>query len=206
MAVVSTALNIRPGRPIHGICLQNEYHEWGASPANMHAYAVDPMVLIDAALSAIKFLFRNDSGCVDSISPDLILIIHNPLMPQLLKKLTDIGANLGGVGVAELSLQFSNDLAEGSLAVAAFEHLASRALELNRSFRKENHADFLCSDLTFCSPAASCRQPLPAGILGRGHASGISRRNPSQINSSSREVGNQSRFLHFARFAPLRSE
>ncbi len=62
------------------------------------------MMLTDAALSAIKFLFKNDSGCVDSISSDLTLIIDDPLMPQLLQKLADVGANLCRVGFCELGL------------------------------------------------------------------------------------------------------
>jgi len=116
---VSTAPNIRPGVPTHVICRQIEYHECGASPPNMHAYAADPIMLTDAALSAIKFLFKNDSGCVDSISSDLTLIIDDPLMPQLLEELADVSSNLRWIGFGELGLQFCDDLGEGALAVAA---------------------------------------------------------------------------------------
>ena len=45
---------------------------------------------------AIQFLFRNDSECVDSFSLDFILIINNPLMPQLLEEMADVGADLVG--------------------------------------------------------------------------------------------------------------
>ena len=45
---------------------------------------------------AIQFLFRNDSECIDSFSLDFILIINNPLMPQLLEVLISFGAILVG--------------------------------------------------------------------------------------------------------------
>ncbi len=56
------------------------------------------------------------------------LIVYDPLVAQLLEKLADVGANLGGIGVAELSLQFCDDLAEGALAVASLQNLPSLSL------------------------------------------------------------------------------
>jgi hypothetical protein len=101
------------------------------------------MTLIDAALSTIKFLFGNDSGCVDSISPDIILIIDNPLIPQLLQKLADVSPDFPRIGHAELSLQFGDDLREGALPVAALKHLASGTLQFDRSFGKEDYANLI---------------------------------------------------------------
>src|SRR4029077_1373411 len=62
------------------------------------------------------------------------LVIHNPLVPQLLQELADVGANLGGIGVAELGLQFCDDLAEGAVTVAALQNLAPCALQLDCAF------------------------------------------------------------------------
>src|ERR1022692_433493 len=94
-----------------------------------------------------------------------LLIVDNPLVPQLLQKLADVGANLGGIRVAKLGLQFSDDLAEGTLPVAALQHLPSRALQLDRAFGKQDYA------LLFApSPAATGRQARLAGILRRRHA------------------------------------
>src|ERR1700691_1120693 len=96
------------------------------------------------------------------------LIINDPLVPQLLEELADVGANLGGIGVRELSLQFSDDLAEGALAVAALQDLTSCALQLDCSFERQDHPV-----LFGASPAATGGQAGLAGILGRGHASAL---------------------------------
>jgi hypothetical protein len=47
-------------------------------------------------------LFPDAWAACQSVS--WLLIIHNPLVAQLLKKLADVGANLGRIGVAELGL------------------------------------------------------------------------------------------------------
>jgi len=49
-------------------------------------------------------------------------------------ELADVGADLGGIGICELGLQFFKDLAERALAVAAFEHLTSCALQFDCAF------------------------------------------------------------------------
>jgi hypothetical protein len=64
------------------------------------------------------------------------LIIDDTLALELFEELADVGADFGGVGLGELSLEFSYDFAEGALTVTAFEHLASRALKVDRPFRK----------------------------------------------------------------------
>jgi hypothetical protein len=104
------------------------------------------------------------------------LVIHDPLVPELLEKLADIGANLGGIGVAELSLQFCNDLPEGALAVAPLEHLSSGALQFDCAFGKQDDTFFLAAGLTLRSPAATGCQAGLAGILGRRHVSVVSRK------------------------------
>jgi len=82
------------------------------------------------------------------------LIIHNPLVAELLQKLADVGADLGGIGICELGLQFFKDLAERALAVAAFEHLTSCALQFDCAFGEQDYA-FFGAGLAFCSPSAS---------------------------------------------------
>src|ERR1700728_807593 len=91
-------------------------------------------------------------------------------MPQLLKKLADVGANLCRIGIPELSLQFCNDLGEGALAVAALEHLPPRPLQLDRAFGEQDHAFFVASFI-FRPPAAAHCEARLAGIFGRRHVS-----------------------------------
>lgn len=97
------------------------------------------------------------------------LIVDNPLMPQLLKKLADVAANFGWVGYAELSLQFCDDLSEGALTVAALEYLASGALQLDCALGKKDYALF--ARFTLRTPAATGGQSGLAGIFRRRHAS-----------------------------------
>ena len=56
------------------------------------------------------------------------LIIDDPLVAQLFEELADVGANLDGIGFAELGLQFCDDLGEGSLAVTALQDLSPCSL------------------------------------------------------------------------------
>ena len=59
-------------------------------------------------------------------------------------------ANLCRIRIVELLLQFRDDLAERALAVAAFEHLSSGALQLDCAFGKKDDAILLTS-----APAAT---------------------------------------------------
>jgi len=97
-------------------------------------------------------------------SPSPSLVVDNPLVPQLLQELADVGANLRRVRVAELSLQFCDDLGEGALAVATLEDLTACALEFHCAFGEQDHACFFCA-----APAASGGQAGLTGVFGRGH-------------------------------------
>src|SRR5579863_3797036 len=100
-------------------------------------------------------------------------VVDDPFLLQLLEKLRDVVANLFRVRFIKLCLQFGNDFAEGALPVAALEHLASGALQLDGAFGKKNHAVLFGS-----SPAATGGQPRLAGILRGSHqASTLSMRN-----------------------------
>lgn len=69
------------------------------------------------------------------------LVVYDSLVLQLLQEFADVVANLSGVGGATvLLLQFRNDFAEGALAVAALEDLASGALQFDRTFGEEDDA------------------------------------------------------------------
>ena len=98
------------------------------------------------------------------------LIVDNPLVAQLLEELADVGADLGGISIAELRLQFSDDLAEGALAVATLQYLPTCALQFDCAFGEQDHA-FFAAGLVLCSPAATGGKAGLAGILGRGHVS-----------------------------------
>ena len=89
-------------------------------------------------------------------------------MAQLLEELADIGANLGGIGGGELGLQFCDDFAEGALAVAAFEHLASGALQLDCAFGEQDYA-FFGAGLGLGAPTATGGETRLAGVFGRRH-------------------------------------
>ena len=81
-------------------------------------------------------------------------VVDNPLVPQLLEELADVGANLGWIGIAELRLQFCDDLGEGALAVAALQDLPACALQLDCAFRKQDHARLLSVSPPQRQPAA----------------------------------------------------
>ena len=87
-------------------------------------------------------------------------------MSQLFEKLADVGANLRGIGVGELGLQFCDDLAESALTVAVLEHLPACPLQLDRAFGEEDYAVLLRA-----TPAAPSGETRLAGILWRSHAS-----------------------------------
>jgi hypothetical protein len=93
------------------------------------------------------------------------LIIHNSLLLQLLEKSTDIVANLVGACFRKLALQFTDDVAEGALAIALFQHLPPRSLQLDRTLREQNDATIVSA-----APAATGRQARLAGIGGRSHS------------------------------------
>src|ERR1019366_10188836 len=99
-----------------------------------------------------------------------LLVINNPLVPQLFEELADVGANLGWIGIGELGLQLCDDLGEGALTVAALQYLPPRALQFDCAFGKQDHA-FFAAGLVLCSPAATGGKAGLAGILGRGHVS-----------------------------------
>src|ERR1700674_3413109 len=94
------------------------------------------------------------------------LVVDDPLVPQLLEKLADIRANLPGIGVAELGLQFCDDLGEGALSVAALEDLPPGALQLDRAFGEQNSTIFFRT-----APAATGGQARLAGVFRRRHLS-----------------------------------
>jgi hypothetical protein len=96
------------------------------------------------------------------------LIIHDALVAQLLEELADVGADFGGIGSGELGLQPGDDFTEGSFAVAAFEDLATGALEFDGAFGEENHA-FFYAGLGFGSPAAAWGEAGFVGVLGWRH-------------------------------------
>ncbi len=62
------------------------------------------------------------------------LVVHDPLMPQLFQKLTDVGADFGGVGGVELRLQLFDDLGEAALAVATLEDLQAGVAQAEGAF------------------------------------------------------------------------
>ena len=89
-------------------------------------------------------------------------VIHDALLLQLLQKQRDVGADFFRVRGGELFLQFGDDFAEGALAVAAFKHLTSGALQFDGAFREEDHALFFAR-LAGRTPAASGGE---AGLTG----------------------------------------
>src|SRR5580700_4726320 len=98
-------------------------------------------------------------------------VVDDPLVLQLLEKLTDVDANLGWIGEAELRLQFLDDLAERALAIAALQYLQARTLQTNRAFGKQDRAAGFGAALLLGAPAAAGRQSRLAGIFWRCHAS-----------------------------------
>src|SRR5215467_13571148 len=75
----------------------------------------------------------------------LQLEIYNALLLQLLEEQADVGADLLGIGLAELLLQVCHNLSKCALAIAAFEHLSSSPLQLDCAFRKHDHAGLVGS-------------------------------------------------------------
>ena len=77
----------------------------------------------------------------------------------MFQELADVGANLLRISVAELGLQFCNDVAEGALAVAALEYEQTGIAQAKRSFRIQDRAFCFAADFIFffffCAPAAT---------------------------------------------------
>src|SRR5579864_568685 len=113
-------------------------------------------------------------GCRCSTSPPISLVIDNSLLLQLLKERTDVAANLLRIGRAKFLLQLHDDLAEGSLAVAALEHLPSRTLQFDCALRKKNHAVGFGA-----APPASRRQSRLTCVCRRRH-----RHSPSPMRNA----------------------
>src|SRR5580698_10407549 len=84
-------------------------------------------VLATDSLCAGRSLLFLSRPKLKSLSPSL-LVIDDPLMPQLLEELADVRANLRRVCVGELSLEFCDDLGEDALAIATLEYLTPCAL------------------------------------------------------------------------------
>src|SRR5271168_3902092 len=91
-------------------------------------------------------------------------------MPQLLEKLADVGANLGGVRVGELDLQFCDDLAECAFPIALLENLPACSLELDRALGKQNHPHVIRARLVLDTPAATGGQTRLGRVFRRRHA------------------------------------
>ncbi len=68
------------------------------------------------------------------------LVIHDAFQPQLLEELADISPDLLGIGHVKLGLKLGDNLAEGTLAVAALKDLESGALQFDGAFREQHHA------------------------------------------------------------------
>ncbi|MGC1373054.1 MAG: MmcQ/YjbR family DNA-binding protein [Candidatus Sulfotelmatobacter sp.] len=92
------------------------------------------------------------------------LIIDNPLVLQLLQKLADVAANLARIRIRKLLLQLFDYFSEGAFAIAAFEHLPPRTLQLDGAFWKQNHPLLLRA-----APAATRRQTRLRGIFRSRH-------------------------------------
>ncbi len=106
-----------------------------------------------------------------------MLVIDDPFVTQLLEEIADVAANLGGIGVSELRLQFCDDLVKSALAVATLDHQPAGALQANRTFGKQDHALLFAATLilrtcALCTPAATGRQARLAVIIRRRHVSG----------------------------------
>ena len=97
-----------------------------------------------------------------------ISVIHDALFLQLLQELGDVGADFFRVGGGELFLQFGDDFAEGALAVAVFEDLATGALQFDGAFGEEDDANFV--GFAFGAPAASGGEAGLGGIEWGRHA------------------------------------
>src|SRR5581483_2928891 len=91
-------------------------------------------------------------------------VIHDASALQLLQEHGDITPDLLRIGRAKLLLQRGNDLAEGPPAIATFQYLSARALQLEGAFGKQNHAILLRT-----APAASGGKPRLAFIGERRH-------------------------------------
>src|ERR1700722_6932510 len=126
----------------------------------MRASGLGTVMKVVSVLRNSRAARRTESRCSHMIYPTSI--IHDPLFLQLLQKLADVGANLFRVRGGELLLQFADDLAEGALAVALLQNLATGALQLDGAFGEEDHAN-LFPRLALRTPSASGRE---AGLTG----------------------------------------
>ena len=76
------------------------------------------------------------------------LVIDDSLALQLLEKPADLLSNCRGIRVAELFLQFRDDLAESALAVAMLQHQPPCALQFDCAFGEEDYAILFASSPT----------------------------------------------------------
>ena len=93
----------------------------------------------------------------------MLLVVDDPFALQLLKKKTNVRANLLRIRLSKLFLQLANNLAERAGPVATFKYLQPRPLQFDGAFGEEDYAI-----LVGAPPSAAGGEARLAVISGGG--------------------------------------